>query len=271
VSYKGLVDACYFTSDLDPNYVRTHNLLAHTLCEPTPPKHQSQVNDSDLDDWADLPLFCVEQDPCTQTRPTRFCNISSASWISWVLEQRQRYSARLKSTPRVSVSAFFSSQSEQIGTDELARPWRSPTAQESGKGSKGDLTDKNGEPWTGEGSAYFNGQVAQITLDQQVYADARATSAWPTPNTSDSFNPNIPHDIGRSYLQTEVIDLKQWGTPRLSIANSPSGTQDNQKARLENQIFWGQHLTSDSQTHIGLLNPRWVECLMGLPLGWTKP
>ena len=56
--------------------------------------------------------------------------------------------------------------------------------------------------------------------------------SWPTPNSSDQYNPNIPHDIGRHYLRTEVTDKKP-----------------NPKAKL---------------------NPRWCEQLMGVPIGWTK-
>jgi hypothetical protein len=58
--------------------------------------------------------------------------------------------------------------------------------------------------------------------------------SWPTPNTSDQYNPNIPHDVGRSYLRTESLPEDQ---------RKPNPTMK--------------------------LNPNWVEQLMGLPIGWT--
>ncbi len=173
-----------------------------------------------LESWADLPLFSskmsreyLAQASAVQGGATppgrRFCNISSASWSAWITERRREYLARLKLAPRISASAYLFSPSDQTSaqtdTDELAGCWSPPTAQESGKGSKGDLTDKSGEPWTGEGRPYFNGQLAQITLDQQVYADAR-----------------------------------QWNTPRVGAANAPGGGGNPQSKeypyRLENQV-----------------------------------
>ena len=173
-----------------------------------------------LESWADLPLFSskmsreyLAQTSAVQGGATppgrRFCNISSASWSAWITERRREYLARLKLAPRISASVYLSSPSDQTSaqtdTQGLESCWRTPTAQESGKGSKGDLTDKSGEPWTGEGRPYFNGQLAQITLDQQVYADAR-----------------------------------QWNTPRVGASKAPGGGGDPNKAayasRLENQV-----------------------------------
>jgi len=59
--------------------------------------------------------------------------------------------------------------------------------------------------------------------------------SWPTPNTSDQYNPNIPHDVGRSYLRTESLPEDQ--------------RKPNPTAKL---------------------NPAWVCQLMGLPSGWTN-
>jgi len=53
---------------------------------------------------------------------------------------------------------------------------------------------------------------------------------------------------------------ESWATPRCSMAQDKQ--EDSGKHRLGEQV---QHNTT------GKLNPRWVETLMGLPVGWTMP
>ncbi len=53
---------------------------------------------------------------------------------------------------------------------------------------------------------------------------------------------------------------ESWATPRCSMAQDKQ--TDSGKHRLGEQV---QHNTN------GKLNPRWVETLMGLPVGWTMP
>lgn len=59
---------------------------------------------------------------------------------------------------------------------------------------------------------------------------------------------------------TDGSRQESWGTPRCSMAQDKQ--EDSGKHRLGEQI---QHGTT------GKLNPRWVETLMGLPVGWTMP
>jgi hypothetical protein len=64
------------------------------------------------------------------------------------------------------------------------------------------------------------------------------------------------------YLEEKVnlVEKKLWATPRCSMAQDKQ--EDSGKHRLGEQA---QHTTT------GKLNPRWVETLMGLPVGWTMP
>lgn len=309
----------------------------------------SPTSSEDSESWADLPLFSSKmwkESLAPSSQETRgqtpqalpFCSMSSASWSEWVTRSRQDYSARLKSERPTNGSAplFLESAqtSAQTDTGALASCWRTPTAQESGKGSKG---------------------------------------TWPTPNTSDSFSPNLPHDIGRNYLRTEVLDSqtqtnKLWPTsttqenahPQMTLTPTgrragakegstchsmnlcdaailaeyaekiadPSTPERLRKKLQNNSPLWvtpcaaetvkgssnpmslGQLMiyndpllcigansgpqveeslsslgnpheslqeTADPQTQEVMkeekrvLNPRWVEVLMGLPVGWTMP
>ncbi len=72
------------------------------------------------------------------------------------------------------------------------------------------------------------------------------SKTWPTPRASSAHGPGI-HGDGGLDLQTAV---KMWPTP---TANRRSGLQTHGKNAI-----------------LGLLNPRWVEWLMGFPQGITK-
>ena len=72
--------------------------------------------------------------------------------------------------------------------------------------------------------------VGSVTREKGIKSGKEKN--WPTPNVSDIYCANVPHDIGRNYLRSEVLD--------------------------------------DYKKSSGKLNPDWCEQLMGLPVGWTK-
>lgn len=82
---------------------------------------------------------------------------------------------------------------------------------------------------------------------------ADAVKMWPTPTTNDAQNSTFPaSQINRSTLVGDVMRL--FATPNAAHAQGTSGG--------------GQ--SRDLRTDVGgQLNPRWVEWLMGFPLGWT--
>jgi hypothetical protein len=134
--------------------------------------------------------------------------------------------------------------------------WATPRA--------GKTTDENPETWA---LRQAKGEVATMPLTAQV-------KAWPTATASD-------HKDGReSYknrkdnkmsgmLPAAVKDVQAWLTPR---ANEP----DSDKGFVARNADRGEHchgsLSSQAKTaNQGKLNPRWVETLMGVPIGWTMP
>jgi hypothetical protein len=59
-----------------------------------------------------------------------------------------------------------------------------------------------------------------------------------------------------------TAQVKAWATP--------SGFMNTNPAELErNSLNLGMQAVQNGAT--GKLNPRWVETLMGLPIGWTMP
>jgi hypothetical protein len=70
---------------------------------------------------------------------------------------------------------------------------------------------------------------------------------------------------------TDGSRLESWATPRANKVH-PEITEDNRdhlanrnKSNLEEEI------AGHCGKATGKLNPRWVEALMGLPIGWTMP
>jgi hypothetical protein len=63
-------------------------------------------------------------------------------------------------------------------------------------------------------------------------------------------------------LDTLPNQMAQWGTPTARDHKSGRGNEDRQYKELTPMV---------ERQHSGKLNPRWVETLMGLPIGWTMP
>jgi hypothetical protein len=64
--------------------------------------------------------------------------------------------------------------------------------------------------------------------------------------------------------------VKSWATPR--AGKTTDENPETWKARQEKGDVSTMPLTAQVKNHTnGKLNPRWVETLMGLPVGWTMP
>ena len=101
---------------------------------------------------------------------------------------------------------------------------------------------------------YKNGATSNLGLAEQV--------KWPTPQARDWKGPS-----GRSYRGTETdlpAEVQTWPTP--TARDWKDGT--NVKNVPENNLL-GRVVKPSREN--GALNPDWVECLMGVPVGWTDP
>jgi hypothetical protein len=128
------------------------------------------------------------------------------------------------------------------------------------------LTPRANEPTTDNNFVARNadrGKHCHVSLTSQ------AKSLWPTitANTPD-MESNGPNGHQGTYLAGAV---KSWATPRANKVH-PEITEDNRdhlanrnKSNLEEEI------AGHCGKATGKLNPRWVETLMGLPVGWTMP
>jgi DNA-cytosine methyltransferase len=83
---------------------------------------------------------------------------------------------------------------------------------------------------------------------------------WPTPRASSHTSPCI-HGEGGLDIQTTV---KLWPTPAAQDGKNSTLPQ----SQKERDTIPGAVIKQGQE---GQLNPDWVECLMGFPIGWTNP
>jgi hypothetical protein len=115
--------------------------------------------------------------------------------------------------------------------------WATPRA--------GKTTDENPETWA---KRQAKGDVATMPLTAQV-------KTWQTATVS-----TVAHrQKDGSMIDKLDRQVKNWATPRAEMdSGAHNGIPDTLHSQMKVQA-------------VGKLNPRWVETLMGLPVGWTMP
>jgi len=225
----------------------------------------------DLDEWGTLPLFSwktlkVSSAPNSkaqsgQTQRGRlFCSMSSENWKDWVTRRRQEYSARARSVRPISESGCSSwavapisarqGESLLMGCSERqseGKKWLTPAT--TAGDAQEPLYTATGEQWTGEGRAYRqNGMHRTLTLNMQVT--------------------HGPHQGAQSNTLGSPQELRlATPTSRDYKGMYPQWSQESEN-KLTRSLLPDQ---AHGGTYKGKLNPRWVETLMGLPVGWVMP
>ena len=101
---------------------------------------------------------------------------------------------------------------------------------------------------------------ADGTPRQPSLAQAAIKEQWPTPRAA--CPGSRPNGNGGKVLEEEA--RKNWATPIMGDSHLASTPEVAQKRIEEGKVTL-------SRQNPGKLNPRWVETLMGLPVGWTMP
>lgn len=195
------------------------------------------------------------------------CITSCLTWEDWVTEQRGEFSRRLSAARLISGSGSLS--------------W--PTATARDFRDTGDLSSSD---YRADGKLRKDVLPRAVDLDRRGHygrpapasfnTDGSRPESWPTPSAMDgqrpsetpqqwearnaakkSANPNLGE------LHRPLTVAVQWGTPRASIKGGHYEF-DRGRHNIEEQA-------GASTPGGGKLNPRWVETLMGLPVGWTMP
>jgi hypothetical protein len=229
---------------------RWTSCLAATLASRS--AQQDCGRDQTTQDTCGQPLqteFPFSSQPCAFLKTSRDTSaldfrMSSKTWAAEVTRRRGDYSARLKSAHLTSESGCSS--------------W--PTS--STRDHKGGYN----------GGRIRNGKVSMDTLDVAVQAvesglaaqaspssDGSRPESWATPKASDPQHsgPNMRDSAGNYALPAQVV---QWATPIVGDSHLASTPEVAAKRLAEGKVTLSRQTT-------GKLNPRWVETLMGLPVG----
>jgi hypothetical protein len=228
------------------------------------------------------------------------CPTSSKTWQEWVTEQRGAYSLRLKSAHPTNGSGSLSwltsttrdykrayrpesmirSDGKSRAMDTLNQAmvtvasWPTPTVAEAGKISNqpnyGQVGLSNhsaiqGEVTRDKYEKRKNGHPAQ----ENPSMSGNHLGLWHTPTQA----PEAPNTNSRRAVregrqpkgqQHSLLAQAQqsWPTPTARDYKSGRGNEEREYKELTPMV---------ERTQNGKLNPRWVETLMGLPIGWTMP
>ena len=209
------------------------------------------------------------------------------TWQDWVTERRGAWRARVNAARHIRGSG--SSSWPTMGTTQAHISGQgSSTIEEVAKQRTFHLkqrTNKHGEIVARKG-----GKTHQATLASAVVG----VQNWPTANArdwKDSITGTHPPSRPRMSEQTlgqavSVVHGANWPTASMSMTAGYSERQNCESSKkaghvgnelLRQVIKHGQAAPASSsslgsrQGSAMRLNPRWVEVLQGLPIGWTMP
>lgn len=209
------------------------------------------------------------------------CPTSSKTWQEWVTERRGAYSQRVKSAHLIS-----GSESSSWPTARASDCHNSPRSEQEGDRYAQLRTAVN---WPTSTSRDWKGaySIASHAKKNRMSLLPDAVAHWPTPTVAEaakianqanygqqglSNHPAIRGEVNRKKLE------KGKAGPHAQASSSSHGSrhewltpvaQDSKHSGI-NPSLNGQRGLLVNQTN-GKLNPRWVETLMGLPIGWTMP
>ncbi len=176
---------------------------------------------------------------------------SSATWKSWVTRCRGEYSLRVKLAHLTNGSGCSS--------------WPTISVNES-KNSVGKSQEHRNSIPLGTMAAMQSWPTPKTSMD-----DTPSDRRRKTPNLHCVVNTcGLPAPANPS---TDGSRPESWGTPRSCSAMAATISQE----AVENtEKRYQSNLETQMVTRAGAgagtkLNPRWVETLMGLPIGWTMP
>lgn len=238
-------------------------------------------------------LSCDQQSAFSRMSKDTFllgCATSSKTWADWVTEQRGAWRARVNAA--------------RLTRGKGSSSW--PTIRASEYKDVGPVGSKSHDHMLGK--HYLCAVVTQEERNGQAAPASSSTGGsrlvWSTPTPwqqEESMTSwvarkakNLARRNNGNGMGTPLdMQVKQWATPRSGNPGSRKpGTDGKVLAEQANQwptICAGDYRTPPTNSGIagqtimpssehalpkaagGKLNPRWVETLMGLPIGWTMP
>ena len=234
-------------------------------------------------DWGDLPLFSSRMSseylaPTSQaligttTKAPLFCSISIERWNDWVIAQRQESSARTKLAHHTyeKESLFLVSGLTSQGKVGITSVLCSVMEQ-----NRGEVTWVATKPITAPPQAEVLG-LPQEEQDNTHGSPAELLAKglnWPTPVARDYKGQTTRGGtLPDSLLGVYIPKKDRWITPTANDYISRTVDQIKRRQEKGKQITPRcQHVLLKNSDARKAVNPRWVETLMGLPIGWVQP
>jgi hypothetical protein len=221
------------------------------------------------------------------------------TWSDWVTERRGAWRQRVNAVRLTRGSGSLSwrtpTEAETHNQDYSSQTylqnqvnWPSPVASEVRQGFQDRSKGMKGSQESLTTVVIKHGQAAPASSSSL----GSRQGLWMTPRACQAQNPPMGVDKRHHGLTHQVT--KQWATPR---ANERDGTRtpngnpakdgiplgmqarqwgaptarDHKSGRGNEQREYKELTPMVERRQSGKLNPRWVETLMGLPIGWTMP
>jgi hypothetical protein len=169
-------------------------------------------------------------------------------------------------TQCLTVDQVFAEEIKGTSRQESSVDWRTPQANEAGARVE-TLYTKDGQPARPGERAYRKTPDGRMVLQSQtINQQVEMVQNWATPQAHDAQGPKTPEQIAamraKGHGVKNLNEMVSWATPQLQ-----DGHNINQDSTTHKTI--PAQLTKMNMA--GKLNPRWVETLMGLPVGWVMP
>jgi hypothetical protein len=150
--------------------------------------------------------------------------------------------------------------------------WRTPQANEAGARVE-TLYTKDGQPARPGERAYRKTPDGRMVLQSQtINQQVEMVQNWATPRAGKTTDENpetwaarqAKGDVATMPL-TAQVKMEDWPTvSSAGVTGGPTGLAGGSGNRAKMKRLMGGEMNSK-------LNPRWVETLMGLPVGWVMP
>ena len=247
------------------------------ICGPT--------SSEESENWEDLPLFSwrmLKGSSAVSSSLTNgqtlkeplFCSMSLENWKGWVTKQRQEYSVRKKSVRPIEENGFLLwACADQVQNKPLYQIQPTPQVEEQTNtpnwatpNTMDYLPQRGEEALRRQATTSRKGRKSPANLREQVNTRAcqiyeEENQIQPTPQVEEQTNTHGSLQESQNWATPSVRDEKDAG-----LLKERSPRKDG-KPRIDSVPI--QVLKQEN--YKGKLNPRWVETLMGVPVGWTLP
>jgi hypothetical protein len=129
------------------------------------------------------------------------------------------------------------------------------------------------ETWPQSGMTQSGTAYPLLPLVRRISADE--SSLWHTPTATDAWAGSLEPrkckgwEKGRGWTLGQQVRFRTWPTPTARDWKDGRKPYERKKNGEATQDTLGRVLAASGETANGLLNPTWVEWLMGFPIEWT--